>query len=237
MPGPGRHGHRPHPSSPPPGQVPAASWAVLRGGDNRTLKHQAWVRVGSGPALRRAALNQTLAHYLATVDAWEAAVDAIEADLLPWCGRPPFARRRATPGRLPGHHRARRAPLCSEVCDWRRFPTAGMFMGFTALVPSEHSSECTSRGGITHAGNTHLGTQLVESAWSYKCRPQTGDAITRRQEGLEPAVVAPAWAAQLRLCGKLRRLDARKTNPQGRRRRHGTRARRVRAGGDGPQLR
>ena len=85
-------------------------------------------------------------------------------------------------------------------------------MGFTALVPSEHSSECTSRGGITHAGNTHLGTQLVESAWSYKCRPQTGDAITRRQEGLEPAVVAPAWAAQLRLCGKLRRLDARKTN-------------------------
>ena len=30
--------------------------------------------------------------------------------------------------------------------------------------------------------------------------------------GLDPAVVARAWAAQLRLCGKFRRLDARKTS-------------------------
>lgn len=38
-------------------------------------------------------------------------------------------------------------------------------VGFCALVPSEHSSgQRTHRGGITHAGNTHLRTQLVESA-------------------------------------------------------------------------
>jgi transposase len=44
--------------------------------------------------------------------------------------------------------------LASEVCDWRRFPTAGMFMGFTGLVPSDHSSgEGTHRGGITHASS------------------------------------------------------------------------------------
>jgi hypothetical protein len=36
--------------------------------------------------------------------------------------------------------------------------------------------------------------------------------LQRRQEGLDPAVVARAWAAQLRLCGKFHRLDARKTN-------------------------
>ena len=29
---------------------------------------------------------------------------------------------------------------------------------------------------------------------------------------LDPAIVARAWAAQLRLCGKFRRLDERKTN-------------------------
>jgi hypothetical protein len=31
-----------------------------------------------------------------------------------------------------------------------------------------------------------------------------------RQQGLDPQVVARAWAAQLRLCGRFRRLAARK---------------------------
>jgi transposase len=103
--------------------------------------------------------------------------------------------------------------LAAEVCDWRRFPTAGMFAGFCGLVPSERSSgERTRRGGITHAGNTHLRTQLVESAWAYRARPALGAVLRRRQEGLDPEVVARAWAAQLRLCGRFGRLDARKAN-------------------------
>jgi len=31
-----------------------------------------------------------------------------------------------------------------------------------------------------------------------------------RQQGLDPQVIARAWAAQLRLCGRFRRLAARK---------------------------
>ena len=42
--------------------------------------------------------------------------------------------------------------------------------------------------------------------------PGTGATITKRQEGLPPEVVARAWAAQLRLCGRFRRLAARKTS-------------------------
>jgi transposase len=88
-----------------------------------------------------------------------------------------------------------------------------MFMGFTGAVPSEDSSgDRTRRGGITHADNTHLRTQLVESAWAYKSQPKVGAVLRRRHDGLDPAVIARAWAAQLRLCGKFRRLDARKTN-------------------------
>jgi transposase len=103
--------------------------------------------------------------------------------------------------------------LASEVCDWRRFPTAGMFSAFCGLVPSEDSSgERTWRGGITHAGNTHLRTQLVESAWAYKSRAQIGYVQRRRHEGLDPEVLARAWAAQLRLCGRFKRLDARKSS-------------------------
>ena len=39
-----------------------------------------------------------------------------------------------------------------------------------------------------------------------------GPTLRRRHEGLDPEVVARAWAAQLRLCGRFSRLDARKTN-------------------------
>lgn len=183
---------------------------VWRGGDNWTLKHEAWIRQ---QRFEERALNETMAHYQATLTAREAAVDAIEADLFPWCDRAPFADAVHRLVAYRGITELGALTLTSEVCDWRRFPTAGMFMGFTGLVPSEDSSgERTRRGGITHAGNTHLRTQLVESAWAYKARAQVGATLARRHDGLDPAVVARAWAAQLRLCGKFHRLDARKTN-------------------------
>jgi transposase len=183
---------------------------VWRDGDNWTLKHQAWVRA---QRFDDPALTATLAHYRATLTAREAAVDAIDADLRLWFDRTPFAAAVSRMAAYRGITELGALTLASEVCDWRRFPTASMFMGFCGLVPSEHSSgERTQRGGITHAGNTHLRTQLVESAWAYKARPAAGAVLRKRQEGLDPAVVARAWAAQLRLCGKFARLDARKTN-------------------------
>ena len=101
--------------------------------------------------------------------------------------------------------------LQAEVCDWRRFGRAAAVMGFVGLVPSEYSSgSSTHRGHITKAGNAHLRAQLVEGAWAYQYRPSVGPRIARRQEGLPPEVVARAWAAQLRLCGRFRHLAARK---------------------------
>jgi transposase len=183
---------------------------VWRGGDNWTLRHAAWIRQ---QRFAERALNETLAHYQATLCAREAAVDAIEADLWPWCDREPFTDAVHRLGAYRGVTRLGGLTLASEVCDWRRFPTAGMFMGFTGLVPCEDSSgDRTRRGGITHAGNGHLRAQLVEAAWAYKAKPAAGATLRRRQEGLAPDVLARAWAAQLRLCGKFRRLDARKTN-------------------------
>jgi transposase len=101
--------------------------------------------------------------------------------------------------------------LAAEVGDWRRFARASAFMGFCGLVPSEYSSgQLTRRGHITKAGNVHLRTQLVESAWAYQHRPSVGARLASRQQGLDPQVIARAWAAQLRLCGRFRRLGARK---------------------------
>jgi transposase len=183
---------------------------VWRDGDGWTLRHHAWI---AQQRFDDAALTATFNHYRAALTARDAAVDAIDADVEQWYARPPFA---ATVARLCAYRGITELgalTLASEVCDWRRFPTAAMFMGFCGLVPAESSSgDRTQRGGITHAGNTHLRTQLVESAWAYKATPAAGTAIRKRQAGLDPAVVARAWAAQLRLCAKFRRLDARKTN-------------------------
>lgn len=183
---------------------------VWRDGENWTLKHHVWIRA---QRFDEAALTATFGHYQATLTAREAAVDAIDADIHQWHSRAPFADPVARLSAYRGITELGALTLASEVCDWRRFPTAAMFMGFCGLVPSESSSgERTHRGGITHAGNTHLRTQLVESAWAYKARPAAGAVLKKRQVGLDPAVVARAWAAQLRLCGKFGRLDARKTN-------------------------
>ena len=183
---------------------------VWRDGDAWTIRHHAWI---AQQRFDDPALTATFNHYRATLTAREAAVDAIDADVQQWYRRAPFTDAVARLCAYRGITQLGALTLASEVCDWRRFPMAAMFMGFCGLVPSENSSgDRTQRGGITHAGNTHLRTQLVESAWAYKTRPAAGPAIRTRQAGLDPTVVARAWAAQLRLCAKFRRLDARKTN-------------------------
>jgi transposase len=50
----------------------------------------------------------------------------------------------------------------------------------------------------------------VESAWAYQYRAAVTLELRRRQAGLPPEVVGRAWTAQLRLCGRFRRLAARK---------------------------
>lgn len=183
---------------------------IWRGGENWTHKHEAWIRA---QVFDEAAARVTFEHYRSTLLAREAAVDAIDSDLATWYSRAPFAEAVIRLSAYRGVTELGALTLASEVCDWRRFPSAAMFMGFCGLVPSEDSSgDRRSRGGITHAGNTHLRTQLVESAWAYRARPQLGATLRRRQEGLDPAVVARAWVAQQRLCTKFRRLDARKSN-------------------------
>lgn len=183
---------------------------VWRDGDNWTMKHERWIcaqRFGDR------ALTQTLSHYRATLTARDAALAAVEADLVAWCDRTPFGGQVHRMAAYRGVSHLGALTLSSEVCDWRRFPVAGMFMSFTGLTPSEYSSgEHTRRGGITHAGNAHLRAQLVEAAWAYKSKAYVGPTMKKRHEGLDPAVVARAWAAQLRLCSKFHRLDARKTN-------------------------
>lgn len=51
---------------------------------------------------------------------------------------------------------------------------------------------------------------LVEIAHHYRAPARVTPVIARRQAGLPKAVTDIAWVAQTRLCGRFRRLSARK---------------------------
>lgn len=179
---------------------------VYRAGSYWTHKHAQWL---AAQRFDEPALAATFGHDRCVVDARDAAVDAVESDLKVWFDRDPFVDTVARLGAYRGVAHLGALTLAAEVCDWRRFPRATTFMGFTGLVPSEYSSgNSTHRGHLTKAGNAHLRTQLVESAWAYQHRPGVGAALRRRHDGVPPETVARAWKAQVRLCGRFRRMAA-----------------------------
>lgn len=102
--------------------------------------------------------------------------------------------------------------LAAEIGDFQRFPTAGRFMAFVGLVPSEHSSGQSRRqGGITRAGNAHVRRLLIEAAWQYVGAPATiGPTLARRREGVPPEIVMIADRALRRLRKKASGLSRRK---------------------------
>jgi len=100
--------------------------------------------------------------------------------------------------------------LAAEVGDLGRFDSPRQLMAYLGLVPSEHSSGATvRRGSITKAGNGHARRVLTEGGWSYRYPARVSRALQARQAGLPERVRQIAWQAQVRLCGRFRRLRAR----------------------------
>jgi transposase len=95
--------------------------------------------------------------------------------------------------------------------DFLRFDNPRQLMAYVGLVPGEHSSGPKRRqGSITKAGNSAARRMLVEVAWHYQHPARVTPIIARRQDELPKAVTDIAWAAQLRLSGKFKRLQARR---------------------------
>jgi len=98
----------------------------------------------------------------------------------------------------------------AEIGDLSRFENPRRLMAYLGLVPSEDSSgETTHRGSITKTGNGHVRRVLMEAAHAYAFPARVSRHLLKRQEGLPEPVRAIAWKAQVRLCGKFRRLTAR----------------------------
>jgi transposase len=101
--------------------------------------------------------------------------------------------------------------LVAELQDFLRLETPRQLMAYVGLVPGEHSSGSKRRqGSITKAGNSTARRMLVEIAWHYQHGPRVSATIATRQDHLPKAVTDIAWAAQLRLNAKFKRLLARR---------------------------
>lgn len=105
------------------------------------------------------------------------------------------------------------ATTVAELGDLARFDSAKQLMAYLGLVPSEHSSGGTVKhGSITKTGNSHVRRALTEAAHTY-CHPaRESRVLLTRLAGLSQEVRQTAWKAQVRLCGRFKRLMARGKN-------------------------
>ena len=101
--------------------------------------------------------------------------------------------------------------LVAELQDFTRFANPRQLMSYVGLVPGEYSSGPKRRqGAITKAGNSAARRMLVEVAWHYQHSVRVTPIIAKRQDQLPKEVTEIAWAAQLRLNAKFKRLVARR---------------------------
>jgi transposase len=181
---------------------------VFREAGNWTLKHTQWL---NSLQFDEPAAQATFGHYRSMLQMADTALKAIDDDLATWTASEPFAGPVARLAAYRGIQPLGGLVLTAEVCDFRRFATAGAFMSWCGLVPSEYSSGgSTRRGHVTKAGSQMVRNQLIESAWAYQHRPAVGVGLRARHQQVTAATVARSWVAQQRLCSKFRKLAARK---------------------------
>ena len=172
-----------------------------------TLKHLAWVK--GQVHFEHGAQEATLLDYVAEVDHAAERIQRLERAIDTALLEVPAKMRAVIEGLqvLRGVAKLTAVTIVSELGEVSRFQQARQLMGYSGLVPSEHSSgEKTRRGGITKTGNAHLRRVLTEAAWTYRQRPSIGAPLRKRQEGQSEKVKEIAWKAQHRLHGTFRRL-------------------------------
>lgn len=134
---------------------------------------------------------------------------AITAELEHWRWRPVVDALQA----LRGVQLLHAVRIVAELGDFQRFASPRELMGYLGLIPSEDSSGGRRRqGSITKAGNSSARRALVEAAHAYAYPARLSWVIARRQTRLSKSVCDIAWKAQLRLCGRFRKLSARRLN-------------------------
>ncbi|WP_420441999.1 IS110 family transposase [Candidatus Palauibacter sp.] len=184
---------------------------VYREGANWTGRHVTWLRALQRDEALEAEDRLVFGEYLALFDYKLGRREELDRRIEALALEPAY---REAVGRLcclRGISTHAAMVLATEIGDFRRFENPGKLMAYVGLVPSEHSSGASRRqGAITKAGNSRVRHVLVQAAWSYRFPPRRGPALSRRQRGQAPEVVAHSWKAQHRLHKVFTRLAFRK---------------------------
>jgi len=167
-----------------------------------TKAYLEWIR--SKVHFEQPALEATLADYLEEVDHAAARIVRLEGAIDEAVRQAPPEIRAVIEAlqSLRGVARTTAATIVSELGSLSRFASPRQLIGYSGLVPREHSSgNRVQRGGITTTGNGHLRRVLVEAAWAYQHRPNVSGVILQRQKNLalDEEVKQMAWQAQQRL--------------------------------------
>lgn len=180
---------------------------VWPGKSSWTLKHITWIR---GQRFELEELRRVLDHSLAEVIRLDTRVDELEKELETLLEAAPLATAYHYFQALRGAAEIVAATIVTEIGDMRRFKTAGQFMSYVGLTPSERSSGGdVRRGRITKAGNPHVRRVLVEAAWCARYRPARSHHMQLRLARVPAEIQDIAWKAQVRLNQRYRRMLAR----------------------------
>lgn len=173
-------------------------------GTTWTQKHREWIR---GQKFAYPAQQPVLEDYLRTVEDLADRVVRLTADLEELVQETALGPLVKALQAFRGISVVSAATIAAEVGDLRRFATAGQFMSYVGLVPSEDSTgERRRQGRITRCGNGHLRRTLVESAWHYRHMPSMSRQLRCRNQGVAERVRRIAWTAQKRLNRRLYHL-------------------------------
>jgi transposase len=179
-----------------------------RPGARWSFRYEVWMRA---QRFEEAAAQAAFEHLVGAYFVRDAQLAAIDAQIEELAALEPLASAVARLRAFRGIDTLTAVTITTETCDFRRFPTAGSYMAFTGLTPSEHSSGASiQHGAITKTGNAHVRRVLVEAAWAYRYAPAVRGAHAKRLESQPPEVAAYSWAAQCRLHATYRKLAARK---------------------------
>lgn len=166
-----------------------------------TRKHRDWIRTQqfAFPAQQR-----VLEDYLKTVEDLAERVERLTAQVAELVQETTLAPLVKALQAFRGISVVTAVTIAAEAGDLRRFTTAGQFMSYVGLVPSEDSTGKRRRqGAITRCGNRHLRRILVEAAWHYRHQPLMSKAMRERNQGVADGVRQIAWNAQKRLNKRL----------------------------------
>jgi len=167
------------------------------GKSNWTARHMEWIR---RQKFEHEAQQRVLADYLKTVEDAGERVEHLTNDIKELVESSALAPLIKALQAFRGIALVSAVTIAAEVGDLRRFATAGQFMSYVGLVPSESSSgERRRQGAITRSGNGHLRRILVEAAWHYRYCPAMSKEIRRRNKLAADGVRRIAWEAQKRL--------------------------------------